>query len=333
MASSDNFFEGTEKLLEVWFTCKDGDIEDTDLRDVPSLCLAKILLLKLFEKMFVITHALCLFSESSMFVSKQRFILKTCGTTTLLNCLNPLLLLVKKYTNFDEVQDIFYSRKNFLRPELQLAPHNSFEEEVKILDNFFMEGAAYCFGRINSDCWYLYTLNPLSGMMKRRGIQQPDQTFECLMTSLDPNVMKIFTKETCATSQEATELSRIDKLLPNMKIDDFLFHPCGYSMNGISKDGYYMTIHITPEPHCSYVSFETNMPMSSYNDLILRIGNTFKPNKFLMTVFSNKSSASAKCHMELGKTHYYNELRCLDLQFCKFKNYDLTYALFVKFPS
>jgi len=28
----------------------------------------------------------------------------------------------------------------------------------------------------------------------------------------------------------------IDKIIPNMTIDDFLFEPCGYSMNGISKN-------------------------------------------------------------------------------------------------
>nr|CAI5817907.1 unnamed protein product [Callosobruchus analis] len=30
-----------------------------------------------------------------------------------------------------------------------------------------------------------------------------------------------------------------------MMIDDFLFEPCGYSMNGVTKNGCYMTIHIT----------------------------------------------------------------------------------------
>jgi hypothetical protein len=30
--------------------------------------------------------------------------------------------------------------------------------------------------------------------------------------------------------------SGIEKLIPNMMIDDFLFEPCGYSMNGISKN-------------------------------------------------------------------------------------------------
>ena len=49
-------------------------------------------------------------SESSMFISQRRFILKICGTTTPLECLNDILRLVQDYTGFDviEVRFIFY---------------------------------------------------------------------------------------------------------------------------------------------------------------------------------------------------------------------------------
>lgn len=38
-----------------------------------------------------------------MFVTKERFILKTCGTTTLLFAIEPLLELVKDKCGFDTV--------------------------------------------------------------------------------------------------------------------------------------------------------------------------------------------------------------------------------------
>ena len=31
-------------------------------------------------------------------------------------------------------------------------------------------------------------------------------------------------------------MSGINKIIPSMKIDEFLFEPCGYSMNGILKN-------------------------------------------------------------------------------------------------
>ena len=108
-----------------------------------------------------------------------------------------------------------------------------------------------------------------------------------------------------------------------MKIDDYLFDPCGYSMNGILKNesidfglvkiqfnlwyfitnqnlllisfqGEYMTIHITPEPEFSYVSFESNIPLTSYLGVIQRVLDTFLPGKFILTIFANRVSTCIK---------------------------------------
>ena len=81
-----------------------------------------------------------------------------------------------------------------------------------------------------------------------------------------------------------------------MWIDDYLFEPCGYSMNGITKVGHYMTIHITPEPDFSYVSFETNVPQASYKDIINRVVDIFKPGKVVVTIFANK----VRCFLMIG---------------------------------
>lgn len=93
----------------------------------------------------------------------------------------------------------------------------------------------------------------------------------------------------------------MDKLFPpDTIIDDKLFEPCGYSMNGVIGDtDQYITIHITPEAEFSYVSFETNMSIStgntntiggynSYFDLITRVIQVFKPGRFLVTMFANQ---------------------------------------------
>lgn len=53
-----------------------------------------------------------------------------------------------------------------------------------------------------------------------------------------------------------------------------------------------MTIHITPERSCSYVSFESNVPVSSYDEVISRVLRAFRPAKFVLTVFATPVSLS-----------------------------------------
>jgi len=341
--NTTSFFEGVEKLLEVWFTREDGDINCGDLRKIPMERLKNMLenvkceIISMSRNGQVDAYVL---SESSMFISQRRFILKTCGTTTPLECIRDLLAMAKLFAGFDGIEDIFYSRKNFERPELQLKPHRSFEQEVVLLDEMFADGAAYCLGTLNRDCWYLYTLNPFDKIVSGRLDEEPDQTIEILMTELDPSIMDIFTREKCANGREATKISGIDKILPCMKIDDYLFEPCGYSMNGILRNestdyglGEYMTIHITPEPEYSYVSFESNIPLSSYLGVIQRVLETFMPGKFILTIFANRTSTAADSHQELRKCNRFGDWLRKDAQYSQFQNYELTYAHFVRFPS
>ncbi|XP_012260313.1 S-adenosylmethionine decarboxylase proenzyme isoform X2 [Athalia rosae] len=341
---SVHFFEGVEKLLEIWFTSRpcgttedpDTDKEKHDLRNIPRQkweSLLKIVRCEIISFCRNDQMDAYVLSESSMFVSKRRLILKTCGTTTPLQCLEPLLQLVEQYTGFEEVEDVFYSRKNYKKPELQISPHQAFEEEVALLDTFFDDGEAYCLGSVDSDCWYLYTLNRQKCSDIKR---EPDQTLEILMTNLDPEVMAIFTRDLSSSAAEATVKSGIEKLIPNMIIDDFLFEPCGYSMNGLSKSGCYMTIHITPEPDFSYVSFESNIPQASYTEVIRRVLDTFKPGKFVVTVFANKESVATEMPRELDQADNFTfggDWLRHDVQYCRFKNYDLTCAFYSKFPS
>ena len=77
-------------------------------------------------------------------------------------------------------------------------------------------------------------------------------------------------------------------------VHDHLFDPCGYSMNGEAGKGFYWTIHITPEAHCSYVSFETNVTPSHYEALISRVVGAFKPQRMTAVVQADGGSPAAR---------------------------------------
>ncbi|XP_050077892.1 S-adenosylmethionine decarboxylase proenzyme isoform X2 [Anopheles maculipalpis] len=333
-----HFFEGVEKLLEIWFKPNPAH-KNADLRKIPRpmweamLKTVRCEIISFTRNDQIDAYVL---SESSMFVSKRRWILKTCGSTTPLQCFKPLMRMANEIAGYAAIDDLFYSRKNYKRPELQVSPHRGFDEEVAFLDQFFDDGRAYSLGAINRDCWHLYTLSheqQFDELIAPSMQPDPDQTIEILMTELDPSVMDIFTKHVCSSAKEATQKSGIDRLLPGMVIDDYLFDPCGYSMNGIAKNGCYMTIHITPEREFSYVSFESNVASSDYGELIKRVIRTFQPNKFIVTVFANKTSIAANANREIENLGNIDLWKRRDIQYSRFASYDLTYAQYCKYPS
>lgn len=82
---------------------------------------------------------------------------------------------------------------------------------------------------------------------------------------------------------------------PDARIDAYLFTPCGFSANGVipapsGRAGiHYFTVHVTPEPHCSYASFETNVPSQQTGretaDVVEQVVSIFKPGRFSVTLF------------------------------------------------
>jgi len=90
-----------------------------------------------------------------------------------------------------------------MKPSHQGYPHRNFQEEIEFLNAIFPNGAAYCMGRMNSDCWYLYTLD----FPETRVISQPDQTLEILMSELDPAVMDQFYMKDGVTAKDVTRVS------------------------------------------------------------------------------------------------------------------------------
>ncbi|KAI5288731.1 spermidine resistance protein [Ascosphaera acerosa] len=92
---------------------------------------------------------------------------------------------------------------------------------------------------------------------------------------------------------------------PDARIDAYLFTPCGFSANGVVPSAaaaaggespgsagsgtHYFTVHVTPEPHCSYASFETNVPRGQdgreTHDIIAQVVRIFRPGRFTVTFF------------------------------------------------
>ncbi|KZF20277.1 adenosylmethionine decarboxylase [Xylona heveae TC161] len=89
---------------------------------------------------------------------------------------------------------------------------------------------------------------------------------------------------------------------PDARIDAYLFTPCGFSANGVipapdrsinaGGQTHYFTVHVTPEPHCSYASFETNVPSRQTGretaEIVEHVVDIFKPGRFTVTLFEAK---------------------------------------------
>lgn len=279
-------FEGPEKTLEVCF--KPGVGHPLGCRQLtrPQLDLlckqARCTILNKISNQYQDAYVL---SESSLFVWPYKMILKTCGTTTLLRCL-PRLLEATQGLGM-ELEWVGYSRKNYSFPGDQFFPHSSFEQELSFLKSHSrlstkLNGSGYVLGSITGDHWFVYVADKCS----RPSYECHDRVMNIMMFDMDPEAAQQFYKTEGMTAAEMTKKSGIADLVPGAQIDDFAFEPCGYSMNAIAY-GHYATIHVTPEPECSYASFETSTPFKSYDSLVNNVLRVFRPKRFVLTMMAD----------------------------------------------
>lgn len=118
-----------------------------------------------------------------------------------------------------------------------------------------------------------------------------EAVLEVAMEGLDPSVCATFVGTSpmhagLSGKALATSMSRasgITDLVAGAILDDWAFEPCGYSMNAL-RDEHYYTVHITPEPHCSYASFETTDPAYCTPEKLAAVLAIFQPSTFTLTL-------------------------------------------------
>ncbi|RLV95223.1 S-adenosylmethionine decarboxylase proenzyme [Spathaspora sp. JA1] len=196
-------FEGPEKLLEIWFWPTEGQLPENiprdGIRSIPLESWVKLLdlvnckILSMKSSKFMDAYLL---SESSLFVFPHKLILKTCGTTTTLACLQELFETVREKLNLSltskEIYKIFYSRRSFMFPDKQISVHKDWKTEVSLLNNHFSHGKSYIVGDFNSDDhWYIY-VGGYEVDSNHGHIDSHDQTFEILMTELNQECAHTF---------------------------------------------------------------------------------------------------------------------------------------------
>ncbi|MCW7555343.1 S-adenosylmethionine decarboxylase proenzyme [Endozoicomonas gorgoniicola] len=239
------FFEGSEKKVEMVTAPEAGS-----LRAMGKDFWAGVVTKAQADILDTISNEHCdayLLSESSLFVWHNRFLMLTCGTTTLVDATLHFL----DHFPLEHIHFASFQRKNEYQSHLQKS---AFEEDIERLSQR-LEGCAFRLGHLDSHHNYVFHLD------KPYQPESDDSTSELLMYHIKGKNADYLRTEGQTVEGIRNQL-RLDEILPGFAISDWLFEPFGYSLNAIKGDRY-ATFHITPQEDSSYVSFETNMDLES----------------------------------------------------------------------
>ncbi|KAH9579749.1 S-adenosylmethionine decarboxylase [Trypanosoma melophagium] len=294
-------FEGPEKRLEVIMrfreeTHVDGllALEDAVWADAVGALNAQIVSKE--RNAYIRSYVL---TESSLFVMKDRIVLITCGTTTLLKSVPHILDAVSAVHG--ELEWASFMHKNYSFPWEQKGPHVSMAEEFNELKTYFRSGRPFIFGPVDGDHYFLFLYDDII----RPSVTEKRTQLSMTMYGLNREQTKnwfsdrfLFTgPETAAVRRE----TKLDKVMDHSwLLHDLLFEPCGYSINAI-RDAEYQTIHITPEDHCSFASYETNSCATNYSERMQSVLEVFRPARFTVIVFLFPESDIGKAYLAENK--------------------------------
>lgn len=237
------FFEGSEKKIEIITSSKAGS-----LRSLGKSFWSEMATKAEADILTVLSNEYCdayLLSESSLFVWHDRFVMLTCGTTTLVDSFLYFL---------EKVPDQHWLYASFQRKNEYESYHQktSFEEDINRIKKV-LPGQAYRLGHLDSHHNYIFYLD------RPYRPAATDNTSELLMYHIQGEGADYLRSEG-QTLEGIRKLLQLDRILPDFEFSDWMFEPFGYSLNAIKGDRY-ATFHITPQENSSYVSFETNLDL------------------------------------------------------------------------
>ena len=204
---------------------------------------------------------------------------------------------------------------------LQPEVYQCFDQEVSYLKQHFGHlghgGDAYILGDASNGLqWHVYVADADHTTPNQSQAGPATYSLEVCMTELCPQkALQFFRNSSFISAQHTSTASGIQGLVPNALIDDYVFEPCGYSMNSMEGAGF-STVHITPEEAFSYASFEiSNYATTSLdiNQLISTVVDIFNPGKMTvaLTVDTNlpcclwgesvQTPASYTCHASVSQ--------------------------------
>lgn len=188
-----------------------------------------------------------------------------------------------------------------------------------------------------------------------------DDTFDVFDNSASPGTpltdIEQLTTEGHALGTVVSDTCGLSEVYPSSKypdarIDAYLFSPCGFSANAVipapvqdADDGtkapgstHYFTVHVTPEPNCSFASFETNVPGGQNgretSEVIEHVVGIFKPGRFIVTLFEAKGGGVLPSPDPYGlrksRTEAIAGYRRVDRIVHQFDDYDLVFGFFEK---
>lgn len=226
----DDFFEGAEKRISIATTTNLDSIDMSTWSKWINKIGCTVLSVINNDK-----YVFFLLSESSCLVGKNYVMIKTCGKT------KPLLFLdnVCRSENID-FSSFKYSHPDLLKPEQQESPYDDINSELNLLLQYDVK-----YNKVNRWLCCQYGKNH-------------ENFYELICWKFDwPEGVHIELKQI------------ILNYFSNATLDDKCFDPCGYSLNMLDNMSY-MTIHVTPQKSCSYLSIESNdkISLDLFDDMI-----------------------------------------------------------------